>query len=177
MLSQIGIDNPNDTADIINTLSHKKVYYYESDRLVPDRRQMFDPVLTKASQRRYNFSHCTPTNLMNDDDQKQLGRTLWNIADQLRGAMNADDFRDYMLSFLFLRYLSDNYEAAAKKELGSDYPKPEGGDGTNPRSSCGMPGIPAMWLSSRSKCAARCIMSLSPISIPGPHCLLGQDPA
>ncbi len=37
--------------------------------------------------------------------------------------MNADDFRDYMLSFLFLRYLSDNYEAAAKKELGKDYPK------------------------------------------------------
>ena len=39
--------------------------------------------------------------------------------------MNADDFRDYMLSFLFLRYLSDNYEQAAKKELGPDYPKPE----------------------------------------------------
>src|SRR5436190_2407951 len=59
---------------------------------------------------------------MNDEDQKQLGRTLWNIADQLRGAMNADDFRDYMLSFLFLRYLSDNYESACKKELGRDYP-------------------------------------------------------
>jgi len=55
-------------------------------------------------------------------DQKQLGSTLWSIADQLRGAMNADDFRDYMLSFLFLRYLSDNYELAAKKELGPDYP-------------------------------------------------------
>ncbi|MFY7829805.1 MAG: type I restriction-modification system subunit M [Flectobacillus sp.] len=55
-------------------------------------------------------------------DQQQLGKTLWNIADQLRGAMSADDFRDYMLSFLFLRYLSDNYEAAAQKELGSDYP-------------------------------------------------------
>jgi type I restriction enzyme M protein len=60
---------------------------------------------------------------MTDNDQKQLGKTLWNIADQLRGAMNADDFRDYMLAFLFLRYLSDNYEAAAKKELGRDYPK------------------------------------------------------
>jgi type I restriction enzyme M protein len=60
---------------------------------------------------------------MNDRDQKQLGRTLWNIADQLRGAMNADDFRDYMLALLFLRYLSDNYEVAAKKELGPDYPK------------------------------------------------------
>lgn len=59
---------------------------------------------------------------MNDEIQKQLGKTLWNIADKLRGAMNADDFRDYMLSFLFLRYLSDNYEAAAKRELGPDYP-------------------------------------------------------
>jgi len=55
-------------------------------------------------------------------EQQQLGKTLWAIADDLRGAMNADDFRDYMLSFLFLRYLSDNYEAAAKKELGKDYP-------------------------------------------------------
>ena len=59
---------------------------------------------------------------MNDSGQKQLGNTLWSIADQLRGAMDADDFRDYMLSFLFLRYLSDNYEKAAAKELGRDYP-------------------------------------------------------
>jgi len=56
----------------------------------------------------------------------QLGNTLWKIADELRGAMNADQFRDYMLSFLFLRYLSDNYETAAKKELGKDYPAPNG---------------------------------------------------
>lgn len=62
---------------------------------------------------------------MTGNDQKQLGKTLWAIADQLRGAMNADDFRDYMLSFLFLRYLSDNYETAARRELGSDYPDPD----------------------------------------------------
>ncbi|MFM9975564.1 MAG: type I restriction-modification system subunit M N-terminal domain-containing protein, partial [Beijerinckiaceae bacterium] len=60
---------------------------------------------------------------MTDQDQKQLGKTLWAIADTLRGAMNADDFRDYMLAFLFLRYLSDNYEIACAKELGTDYPK------------------------------------------------------
>ncbi|HAY70794.1 MAG TPA: type I restriction-modification system subunit M, partial [Saprospirales bacterium] len=60
---------------------------------------------------------------MTQKNQQQLGKTLWHIADQLRGAMNADDFRDYMLSFLFLRYLSFNYEESAKKELGSDYPK------------------------------------------------------
>lgn len=62
---------------------------------------------------------------MTQKQQQQLGKTLWNIADDLRGAMNADDFRDYMLSFLFLRYLSNNYEEAAKKELGKDYPKVE----------------------------------------------------
>jgi type I restriction enzyme M protein len=67
---------------------------------------------------------------MTEQDQKQLGKTLWNIADQLRGAMNADDFRDYMLSFLFLRYLSDNYEQAAKKELGADYPEPDPDEGS-----------------------------------------------
>jgi type I restriction enzyme M protein len=64
---------------------------------------------------------------MTKQEQTRLGKVLWAIADELRGAMNADDFRDYMLSFLFLRYLSDNYEEAAKRELGSDWPQmPEG---------------------------------------------------
>jgi len=61
---------------------------------------------------------------MTEQEHRQLGKILWNIADDLRGSMNADDFRDYMLAFLFLRYLSDNYEAAAKKTLGKDYPDP-----------------------------------------------------
>jgi AAA domain len=55
VLSQIGIDDPNDSADIINTLSHKKVYYYETDLLVPDRRAMLETVLTKL-QEKYNFA-------------------------------------------------------------------------------------------------------------------------
>jgi type I restriction enzyme M protein len=59
---------------------------------------------------------------MSENERNQLGKTLWAIADQLRGAMSADDFRDYMLAFLFLRHLSDNYEAAAKLELDTDYP-------------------------------------------------------
>lgn len=59
---------------------------------------------------------------MTQKEQKQLGAALWEIANELRGAMNADDFRDYMLSFLFLKYLSSNYEESAKKLLGSDYP-------------------------------------------------------
>ena len=61
---------------------------------------------------------------MTQNNQQELGKTLWNIANNLRGAMMADDFRDYMLSFLFWKYLSDNYIVAAKKELGADYPEP-----------------------------------------------------
>lgn len=71
---------------------------------------------------------------MTHKEQQQLGKTLWNIADQLRGSMNADDFRDYMLSFLFLRYLSDNYETAVRKELGKDYPQTEEDDTRHPLS-------------------------------------------
>ncbi len=56
------------------------------------------------------------------EKERDLGKTLWEIADRLRGSMDADDFRDYMLSFLFLRYLSDNYEAAARRLLKEDYP-------------------------------------------------------
>lgn len=66
---------------------------------------------------------------MTDQQLNQLGKTLWAIANDLRGAMNADDFRDYMLAFLFLRYLSDNYEVAAARELGGDLPQvPAGGN-------------------------------------------------
>jgi len=71
---------------------------------------------------------------MSTNNNQQLGKTLWKIADELRGSMNADDFRDYMLSFLFLKYLSDNYEATAKKELGKDYPVLNGNGGKTPLS-------------------------------------------
>lgn len=69
---------------------------------------------------------------MTEQQLNQLGDTLWKIADKLRGAMNADDFRDYMLSFLFLRYLSDNYETAVRKELSADYPQPNAEDNRTP---------------------------------------------
>ena len=59
---------------------------------------------------------------MTEEEQKNLGTTLWVIANRLRGQMNPDDFRDYMLSFLFLKYLSDNYVKAVQDELGPEYP-------------------------------------------------------
>lgn len=64
---------------------------------------------------------------MIETNQKQRGSTLWNIGDELHGAMDADDFRGCKLSFLFLRSLLQNYEMAAKRELMQQlYPSPEG---------------------------------------------------
>lgn len=59
---------------------------------------------------------------LNKQEKEQLFKALWNVADLLRGAMTADNFRDYMLSLLFYRYISARYEAAARRELGSDLP-------------------------------------------------------
>lgn len=40
-------------------------------------------------------------------DQQILHKQLWNIANELRGKMGADEFRDYILGFIFYKYLSD----------------------------------------------------------------------
>jgi len=45
-----------------------------------------------------------------NDERRQLHRQLWNVANELRGKMDADDFRDYILGFVFLKYLSERVE-------------------------------------------------------------------
>lgn len=65
----------------------------------------------------------TSTKQLTKQEKEQLFRALWSVADVLRGAMTADNFRDYMLSLLFYRYISKRYEEAARKELGSDLPE------------------------------------------------------
>ena len=64
----------------------------------------------------------TSTSQLTKQEKEQLFRALWSVADVLRGAMTADNFRDYMLSLLFYRYISKRYEEAARTELGSDLP-------------------------------------------------------
>jgi hypothetical protein len=48
---------------------------------------------------------------MTEQNQKPLGTTLWSIADQLRGAMKADDFCDYMFSLNYLALALDMLRA------------------------------------------------------------------
>ncbi|WP_077399900.1 type I restriction-modification system subunit M [Cellulophaga omnivescoria] len=56
------------------------------------------------------------------EDQKQqvLKQTLWNIANDLRGNMDADDFRDYILGFIFYKYLSRKMKLYANEILEPD---------------------------------------------------------
>jgi hypothetical protein len=104
--------------DEIDTLNRLVVIFLETAELRAKSKQETRMAFWKQNVDQIITSNGFP--LLSNASQQQLGNTLWAIADQLRGAMNADDFRDHMLAFLFLRYLSDNFEIAARKELGSD---------------------------------------------------------
>lgn len=54
---------------------------------------------------------------MSEEQKKQLETQLWNIANELRGKMDADEFRDYILGFIFFKYLSEKQELFANKLL------------------------------------------------------------
>jgi len=54
--------------------------------------------------------------------KSRYDKSKWKIAGHLRGAVNADDFRDDMLFFLFLRSVSDNDEIEAARKPRKDYP-------------------------------------------------------
>jgi len=54
---------------------------------------------------------------MSEDHKKQLEQQLWNIANTLRGKMNADEFRDYILGFIFYKYLSEKMYIYANEIL------------------------------------------------------------
>ncbi len=54
------------------------------------------------------------------EQKQQLEQQLWNIANTLRGKMDADDFRDYILGFIFYKYLSTKIELYANEILEPD---------------------------------------------------------
>jgi type I restriction enzyme M protein len=57
---------------------------------------------------------------MSEDQKRILEQQLWNIANTLRGKMNADEFRDYILGFIFYKYLSEKMELFADEILKQD---------------------------------------------------------
>lgn len=57
---------------------------------------------------------------MSEEQKKMLEQQLWNIANTLRGKMNADEFRDYILGFIFYKYLAEKMEIYANSILQQD---------------------------------------------------------
>lgn len=57
---------------------------------------------------------------MSDEQKRILEQQLWNIANTLRGKMNADEFRDYILGFIFYKYLSEKMNLFANRILDRD---------------------------------------------------------
>ncbi len=54
---------------------------------------------------------------MTSEQKQKLETQLWKIANELRGNMNADEFRDYILGFVFFKYLSERQHKYANKLL------------------------------------------------------------
>ena len=43
-------------------------------------------------------------------DIQQITSTLWEMANDLRGSMDASEYKNYILAFMFYRYLSEHQE-------------------------------------------------------------------
>ncbi len=54
---------------------------------------------------------------MSEEQKRLLEQQLWKIADELRGKMDADEFRDYILGFIFFKYLSEKQYIFANELL------------------------------------------------------------
>lgn len=54
---------------------------------------------------------------MTEQQKQKLESKLWAIANELRGKMDADEFRDYILGFIFYKYLSEKQHLFANELL------------------------------------------------------------
>ena len=57
------------------------------------------------------------------EQKQQLKKLLWGIVNELRGKMDADEFRDYILGFVFYKYLSEKQHQYANKLLQTEVVK------------------------------------------------------
>ena len=57
---------------------------------------------------------------MQKTTQKDINNIVWKSCDSFRGVMNSSEYKDYILSLLFVKYLSDFYKEK-RVELSSKY--------------------------------------------------------
>jgi len=51
-----------------------------------------------------------------EQERDELHRTIWQIANDLRGSVDGWDFKTYVLGMLFYRFISENLTAYINKE-------------------------------------------------------------
>ena len=54
---------------------------------------------------------------MSEEQRRLLEKQLWAVANILRGKMNADEYRNYILGFIFYKYLSEKLEKYINEKL------------------------------------------------------------
>jgi hypothetical protein len=54
-----------------------------------------------------DLKNMTTTNQINQDD---INKAVWNACDTFRGVISADTYKDFILTMLFLKYISDVYK-------------------------------------------------------------------
>ncbi len=54
---------------------------------------------------------------MSEEQKKLLEKQLWAVANVLRGRMNADEYKNYILGFIFYKYLSEKLEQYTNEKL------------------------------------------------------------
>ena len=47
-------------------------------------------------------------NNIKEKERDELYKAIWNIANDLRGSVDGWDFKQYVLGFMFYRYISEN---------------------------------------------------------------------
>lgn len=52
---------------------------------------------------------------MSDNQIKEISNKLWDMANELRGNMDANEYKNYILGFMFYRYLSEHQEQYLQK--------------------------------------------------------------
>lgn len=48
-------------------------------------------------------------------NKQQLAAKIWQSANQMRSKIDANEYKDYILGFIFYKYLSDREVSFAKK--------------------------------------------------------------
>lgn len=57
---------------------------------------------------------------MSEEQKRILQQQLWAICNLLRGRISGDDYRDYILGFIFYKFLSERLYSIAQEALAED---------------------------------------------------------